>query len=123
MTKLRVNVGIVLVVLLGVFSGCNSERKVQIEPVMLVGEYVYHAADKGEPHDPDILTLKADGNYTLAHMPGGRVGPIEQGAWQLFNDFQPGVAFGSRRYPVEFKGKHVRLMIDSDLGHWYEKTE
>jgi hypothetical protein len=123
MVRLRAYVVIGLMALLGVSSGCWSAPKVQLTAETLAGEYFYYSADKGEPHDPDRLTLKPDGTYALVHMTGGRAGSVEAGRWQVLNDFQPRVAFGSQTYPVEIRGKHVRLMINQDLGHWYETTK
>jgi hypothetical protein len=122
MVRLRAYVVIGLMALLAVSSGCWSAPKVQLRAETLAGEYIYYSADKGESHDPDRLSLRPDGTYTLVHMPGGRIGPVE-GRWQVLNDFQPGVAFGGQRYPVEIRGKHVRLVINMDLGHWYETTK
>lgn len=96
---------------------------------MLVGTYVYHCADPTAPHAPDRLTLRADGTYVLVHVSGGRAGKTDTGTWHLFNNppspkygNQPVVAVGRNGYPVEIKGKRARLLIDLDLGHWYEKT-
>ena len=123
MLQLRAYAIIGVLTLLGVLSGCTSGGSAQPKPETFVGEYVYYSADKGAPHDRDKLTLGADGRYTLVLMPGGHPGSTEEGTWQLWNNRgQPQVAFGNRTYPAEIKGKTVRLLIDLDLGHWYEKT-
>ncbi len=101
---------------------CTSERNAELKPERFVGEYVYYSDDKGSPHDPDRLTLRADGKYTLVHMPGGRPGATEEGAWHLYDTPEPSIAFGDTVYPIEIKSNHVRLLIDLDVGHWYEKT-
>jgi len=123
MHQLRPYVRIVMLALVGLCFGCSSGGNTVLKPDVFVGTYIYHSADAGAPHDPDKLTLKADGTYILVHMPGGDPGSTEEGTWQLWSNLgQPQVAFGNRTYPVEIKGKHVRLLIDLDLGHWYEKT-
>jgi hypothetical protein len=122
MTQLRACVIFGIFSLCGVASGCTTEKSVKLRPEMFVGEYVYYSADKGAQHDPDRLTLRADGRYTLVHMPSGHLGSTEEGTWQLFSNLEPRVSIGNRTYPVELKGRHLRLLIDLDLGQWYEKT-
>jgi len=123
MPQLRAYALIGMFALLGVIFGCTSGENAQPKPETFVGEYVYYSADKGAPHDPDKLTLRADRRYTLAHMAGGRLRSTEEGTWRIWsNRGQPQLSFGNRTYPVEIKGKRVRLLIDLDLGHWYEKT-
>lgn len=108
----------------GVLSGCTSKRTAQLKPEIFVGEYVFQMGDSGAPHhDPDRLTLKADGSYILVHMPGGRPRPTEEGAWRLINDPNPNILLDHAGYPVEIRGKHIRLLVNDDLGYWYEKTE
>jgi hypothetical protein len=53
-----------------------------------VGEYVV-SADAGTPHEPDRLTLRADGQYVLVHVVGGHPASKEEGAWRLVNDAAP----------------------------------
>ncbi len=108
--------------MLGMVPGCAPDRNAQLKLETFVGEYIYYSADKGAQHDPDRLTLRADGRYILVHMPNERFGSTEEGTWQLFSDFDPQVAFGGRTYPAKIKGKEVRLLINDDLGQWYAKT-
>jgi hypothetical protein len=127
MPQLRAYVTLGISALLTVICGCTSRRSTQLKPETFVGEYVYYSADRGAPHDPDRLTLRADGRYMLVHMPGGRPGRTEEGRWQLYNNppggGDPQLAFGGRWYPIEVSGKRVRLLIDLDLGHWYDKIQ
>jgi hypothetical protein len=121
---MRAYVMIEMFALLGVLSGCTSARNPQLKPETFVGEYVFHMGDSGAPyHDPDRLTLHADGKYILVHMPGGHPASTEEGTWQLLTNFEPRVAFGKRTYPIEIRGKHIRLIVNDDLGYWYEKTK
>jgi len=108
----------------GVGAGCTSARNVELKPDSVVGDYVYRSSDRGSPHDPDKVSLKADGKYVLVHMPAGHQGSTEEGKWQLINRPVPSIAFGDTIYPVEVKqNKVVRLLIDDDLGWSYEKTQ
>jgi hypothetical protein len=125
MPQLRAFVMIGMFALLGVISGCTPGGSAQLKPETFVGEYVFQMGDSGAPHhDPDRLTLKADGRYVLVHMPGGHPGPTQEGTWRLWSNLgQPQVAFGNRTYPVEMRGKRIRLLVNDDLGYWYQKIE
>lgn len=122
MPQLRSFLIVGVLVLAGLCCGCTSERNVPLRPETFVGDYVYRSADKGAPHDPDRLTLRADGKYILVHMPGGRPGSTEEGTWRLIDGPSPNIALDHAGYPVEINGKKVRLLINDDLGHWYEKS-
>jgi|ERR1700675_2804377 len=111
------------ILLAGVGAGCTSRRNVDLERDSFVGEYIYRVDDKGSPHDPDKLTLRADGKYVLMHMSGGHPGSIEEGEWRLENEPTPNILLGHAGFPVEIKGGGVRLLINSDLGWSYEKTK
>ena len=112
---------------LGVFSlfstlfGCAPDRAAQLNAEGLVGEYVFYSADAGAPHDPDRLTLRADDQYSLLYVSAGSPATRVEGTWQLVHDAATHVEFGGRSYPVEVKGKEVRLLVDTDIGHWYLK--
>jgi len=107
----------------GFLSGCWSAPDTPVNPQTVVGEYVFHADDSGAPHDPDRLTLRADGTYVLLHMPDGRPGSEERGKWQLFNDLgAPAIAFANFVHPILVRGKRLRLLVSDDLAQWYEKV-
>lgn len=109
-------------------SGCGYRRPSKpLESGALVGTYVYRSAGGPPIHSPDKLTLKADGTYVLIHMPVGQPGSTERGTWKFYNSPSwgggPQVDFvGRGSYPVEVKGNEVRLLINLDVGHWYQKT-
>lgn len=111
-----------MLALVGLASGCWHSPNAPVRRDLVVGEYVYHCEDPGSPHDSDKLTLRADGTYLLVHMPGGHPGPREEGAWELYNDNPPRVAVKDYVHPLLVRGQNVRLLIDDDLGRWYEKT-
>ena len=123
MPSLRAYVLVGTLILACAASGCYTKPGPELKPESLVGDYVFQMADSGAPHhDPDRLTLRPDGRYLLVRMPAGNPGSTEEGTWELRTNFQPRVAFGNRTYPIEIKGKHVRLIVNDDLGYWYEKT-
>jgi hypothetical protein len=122
MPRLKAYLMFGLFTLLGMAAGCTSEPRAQLKPETFVGEYVYYSADKDAPHNPDRLTLGADGKYILVHMPGGHPALTEDGVWRLDNEPVPNILLGHSGYPVKIKGKDVRLLINDDLGQWYEKT-
>jgi len=112
---------VVAMLAFGGTTGCPSDRNVPLKPESFVGGYVYHSADRGAPHDPDSLTLRADGKYILVQMPDGHAGATKEGLWRLVIGSPPNIELDSSGYPVEIKGKKVRLLIDNDLGHSYTK--
>ena len=112
-----------MLALVGPASGCWHRPDAPVSRDLLAGDYVYHSDDPGSPHDPDRLTLRADGTYVLEHMPRGRPGKSEEGAWQLVSAPDPYVLVGHAGYPIEVRGKRLRLTIDYDLGHSYEKAQ
>jgi hypothetical protein len=113
-----------IIALSGVVSGCTKDQSALLRPETFVGEYVYYCEGSGDPHDPDRLTLKADGRYLLVHMPGGRPGSKEEGTWELIlTGSEPRVGIGDRVYPIDITGGRVWLLIDGDLGHWYKKID
>ncbi len=123
MRQLRSYLNVGLLGLTSLCFGCTCERPAPLTADTFVGEYVFQLGDSGAPHhDPDRLTLKADGNYVLLHMPDGHPGSTEEGTWKLLsNRGQPQLAFGYGTYPVKIRGKRVRLLVNDDLD-WYEKT-
>lgn len=106
--------------------GCWSSPHGPVRRDMVVGDYVFRADDRGTPHDADRLSLRADGSFTLLHMPDGRAGAREEGRWQLWSAPDHSevavVLFGHGACPILVKGNGVRLIVNWDLGYWYEKV-
>ncbi len=103
--------------------GCSGYHEPSKAPerVMLVGTYIFSYG--GQPHSPDRLTLEANGRYVLVHMSESHPGRKEEGRWQLFHDdLGWKLGFGTGLWPIEVKGQHVRILINDDLGWWYEKS-
>jgi hypothetical protein len=103
--------------------GCYRRPSTSFERAALVGAYVYRSAAGPPIHSPDRLTLRADGTYVLVHMPGGRPGRTDLGTWRFVRGSHPHVLVGRAGYPVRIKGRRVRLLIDLDLGYWYQKID
>jgi len=123
MQSLRPILTVFLLLLIVLLSGCWSVPHKRVTPQTVVGNYVFHADDPGAPHDPDRLTLRADGTYLLAYRPGGRLESREAGQWRLWNEpGDPEVLFGRAGYPIQVKGKRLRLLVSDDLAQWYEKV-
>lgn len=108
--------------------GCSGYHRppATLPSAALVGTYVYVSAGGPPIHSADRLTLRADGTYVLVRMSGGHPGPTERGEWEFFGSPPwgggPQVEFGRGSYPVEVSGKEIRLLINLDVGHWYQKT-
>ena len=124
MPQLRVYASFGILVFLGVGTGC-WRRPTQLKADMFVGEYVFQMGDSGAPyHDPDRLILRANGTYTLIHMPGGHPGWTEGGSWEVYNNQgETELAFGNRGCLIRTKGKRIRLIVNDDLDYYYEKTK
>jgi hypothetical protein len=113
-----------ILALLAGASCFNGEPDAPLTAETFVGTYIYYAADKTEPHDPDELTLHADGTYNLVYKPTGHQGAREEGRWKLVVDsYGPEILFARRGYPVRIKGRNIRLVISDDLSQWYQKIE
>jgi len=94
----------------------------------LVGNYVYKSEDpegKATDHDLDRLVLQADGKYDLVQ--GGPTKPRTEthGTWTVWDSGRngPEVSLDRSGYPIREEGKVVKLLIDNDVGIWYEKVE
>lgn len=114
---------ILTVVAVGAGFGCSSGRNVYLKPEGFFSDYIYHVADKGSPHDPDKLTLRANGKYIIVHMPAGHPWSTEDGVWRLEDGPAPEILLDHVGYPIEVKGESIRLHINDDLGWSYEKTK
>ncbi len=123
MRTLKSLVFVVIFVTAGASLGCWSRPHRPVTLKELSGDYVCRSAPGPPQHDPDKLTLNADGTFVLIHMPGGHFGSKEEGKWEIVNSpSHPEVAFGRGLFPIRVKGRKVRLLIDEDLGYWYEKV-
>lgn len=96
----------------------NGEPDAPLISETFVGTYIYYAADKTEPHDPDELTLHADGTYTLVYKPSGRQGAREEGRWQLYVDsHRPEILIDLVGHWVRTRGRVIeergQLVVDS----------
>ena len=104
-------------------GSCVPRGSAAVTRETVVGEYVYYADDPGVPHSPDRLVLRGEGSYTLVSMTDGQAVATEEGKWELWTDGgESRITFRGRGYPVSLREGHVRLMINSDRGHWYEKV-
>ena len=108
-----------------IIFGCHSTSKPKPTVNTFAGEYLFQMGDSGATyHDPDRLIVGADGHYILIHMPHGHPGSKEEGTWKLWSyEGQPELSFDFGTYPAEIHGRHIRLVINDDLGYWYEKVK
>lgn len=106
--------------------GCHTVQP-PITREILVGSYVYKSEDpenRTTDHTWDHLTLQSDGSYDLVQ--GGPTKPKAEtvGAWTLWSGGASGpeVLLDHAGYPIQAKGNDVRLLIDNDVGIWYDKV-
>jgi len=121
-----------------VFDACSSEP-VPTDPMDYVGMYEYRTAypiNNAPPerekyistnHDGDCLILKPSGEYVL--MQGGTTKAMSEtkGRWRLFvfqfhSIDRPEIVLDLHGYPIRVKKGIIRLLINDDLGVWYEKV-
>jgi hypothetical protein len=114
----------ILSVLLVLFctAACRTEP---VTTNTVIGTYSYVSEDP-EAHPTDTsdnkLVLLADGHFTLVE--GGESKPIRRtsGRWTLTSiRSEPTVILADTAFPVSINRKTVRLLIDTDVGVWYEK--
>ena len=109
-----------------VLAGCHT-TKPPVTREALVGSYIYKSEDpegKASDHNLDHLVLQSDGKYDLVQ--GGTTKPKTEtvGTWTIWNGGSDGakVLLDHSGYPIEIKGTEVRLLVDNDVGIWYEKV-
>ena len=91
-----------------------------------MGNYVYNSQDPEEKttgHNLDHLVLQADGTYDLVQGGSNRPMSEKKGHWSFHAGDPSEVALDHAGYPVQIKGKEIRLLINDDLGIWYAKTK
>ena len=110
-----------------VLTGCRTTQ-LAVTRETVVGAYVYKSEDpegRATDHNLDHLVLRSDGKYDLVE--GGSTKPRSEtiGTWTLWNGGGngPRVILDRAGYPVEVKGNKVRLLVDNDVGIWYEKAK
>lgn len=108
-------------------AGCHTDHVVPAGQQSYMGVYAYKSVDtsvdKPTDHEHDQLTLQPDGTYILVQ--GGSTKPRSEqiGLWHLVSGTQqPEIELDHAGYPIRMKGSKIRLLINDDLGEWYEKV-
>lgn len=82
-------------------------------------------ADRATDHTLNHLVLSADGRFDLVE--GGTTKPRTEtaGTWTIWNGGNngPRVLLGHSGYPIEVNGNEVKLLVDDDVGIWWQRTE
>lgn len=102
--------------------GCRFVQPAPVSQASLVGDYVYESMLQDEVHRSDRLVLSADGTYILTQGGEGQPQHEQKGVWRLYAGDPPNVLLDHAGYPVEVRGKEIRLLIDLDIGQWYKKV-
>jgi hypothetical protein len=105
-------------------DGCTAQPPATRDA--LVGNYLYVSEDpenRQTDHDWDRLTLQADGKYELVQGGSTKSKSDQIGAWSLSSGEAPQVLLDHAGFPVSVKRGKIRLLIDSDVGTWYEKDK
>jgi hypothetical protein len=107
-------------------TGCSLSQQ-PVSRNLVVGTYVYKSEDPDDrptDHNLDRLVLESDGKYDFVR--GGSTKPKVEtsGNWKLWRGRDAvHVILDQSGYPVEVKGKDVRLLVDNDTGIWYQKIK
>jgi len=123
MTKLRLRLAV-----LGccVLAGCSPNQQ-PVTRDLLIGTYVYKSEDpedRATDHNLDRLTLESDGKYDFVQGGSTKSKVETTGSWSLWTGRDAvHVILGQSGYPVEVKGKEVRLLVDNDTVIWYQKVQ
>lgn len=110
-----------------VCGGCHGTQPA-ITAAALAGSYKYVSEDpasRAADHALDHLVLNADGSYDLVEGGTTKTRTETVGKWTMWNGGHngPEALLGHSGFPIEIKKGDVRLLVDNDVGIWWEKTD
>lgn len=117
-----------LILLLFVFCGLTGCHTAQppLTREALVGSYVYVSKDPeslASDHNLDQLILQSDGGYDLVEGGTTKAASEKKGAWRIVPGTPPNVVLDHAGYPIEIRKNEIRLLVDLDVGTWWEKAK
>jgi hypothetical protein len=107
-----------------VLAGCRTAQP-SITRDSLVGNYVFKSEDpenRATDHEWDQLTLHANGEYNLVQGGPTKTKSEKTGFWHFSGGDPAVVDLDHAGYPVRVRQGNIRLLIDEDVGIWYEKV-
>ena len=108
-------------------AGCRADQAVPSNREAFIGGYVYKSldtsVDRATDHELDRLTLQADGKYVLVQGGSTKAKSEKVGVWHLVGGDPPNVELDHYGYPIRVEGNQIRLLINDDLGEWYQKVQ
>ena len=104
-----------------VVSGCNSEPST--DPKDYVGEYIYQPSDADPGELASFILLKRDSTaFEVRFIKNtGRVSTSQE-RWGLSYITSEQVTIGNEGFPITKSGSSLKLVINEDLGEYYEKV-
>lgn len=110
-----------LVFFLSVASGCGST--VSTNPRDYVGEYVFRPSYSDPGQFASFVVLKNDQSAIEVRF-SEETGEVQtkQKKWYLDHTTGENVVLGDFSAPIERSGSTIRLVINGDLGQYYEKV-
>lgn len=107
-------------------NSCNDGRR-RVSEAVLLGTYTFKSdapisvpASQGEPRLGDHLILSSDGTYIIeGRQPRGAI--MARGKWRLRKGNPSTVELDHAVYPVEFREREVRLIVNDDVDARYEQ--
>jgi hypothetical protein len=121
---MRLQIGLLMLACCAL-AGCHTNQP-PVTRETLVGSYVYKSEDpegRATDHEWDHLTLRADGHYELVQGGPTKAKSEKTGFWRFYGGDRPEVDLDHAGYPIQAKGSEIRLLIDNDVGIWYEKVK
>ena len=120
------------------FGACTSEP-VPMHKMDYVGMYEYRTDQplynvpmefgdyNSTNHDGDCLVLKPSGEYILLQSGTTKAITETKGQWKLtileyYSRDYYSISLDLHGYPIRVKKGKIRLLINDDLGVWYEKV-
>jgi hypothetical protein len=107
-------------------AGCSINQQ-PVAKDLLVGTYIYKSEDPEDrptDHNLDRIVLERDGKYEFIQGGSTKAKVETTGSCTLWTGRDAvHVILDHSGYPVEVKGKEVRLLVDNDTGIWYQKVK
>lgn len=108
-------------------AGCHANQPIPTNPESFVGSYVYvsidTSVDKATDHQLDHLVLQSDGKYDLVEGGSTKARSEKTGVWHLVHGDRPNVELDHAGYPIQMNRHKIRLVVNDDLGEWYQKVQ
>jgi hypothetical protein len=102
-------------------AGCSPA--VSTNPDDYVGEYVFMPANSNPEESASFVILKRDHTAVeVRFYPATGEVSTTKNKWDLYRTTSENVGIGEREYPIKLSGSQIKLLINDDLGQYYQKV-